>query len=75
MKREEEEEAIEEGEEGWTERGGPTERKIDGPSQTERDRDTRKAHPLLQDFLQNPCVLQCFRLKAKTWLTSDREER
>ena len=53
MKREGEEEAIEEGEEGWTERGGPTERKIDGPSETERDRATQKAHPLLQDLLQN----------------------
>ena len=55
MKREEEEEeeAIKEGEEGWTERGGPTERKIDGPSETERDRATQKAHPLLQDLLQN----------------------
>ena len=75
MKREEEEEAIEEGEEGWTERGGPTERKIDGPSETERDRATQKAHPLLQDLLQKPCVLQRFRLKIETWLTSEREAR
>ena len=75
MKREEEEEAIEEGEEGWTERGGPTERKIDGPSETERDRATQKAHPLLQDLLPKPCVLHRFWLKIETWLTSEREAR